>query len=110
MKALFIWHSDPGHGWLQVPLVTVHKFGCSISNYSYRDDKWAYLEEDTDAGKFLECLGFEPGFPELEMIPEKIHYEDCFIRRLATFNGTVSRDLTNDPGLANILAHPNDRS
>ena len=47
------FHSDPGHGWLEVPKVIVHGLGkqicAAISFYSYQDERNLYLEEDCDA-------------------------------------------------------------
>lgn len=54
---VFYSYSDPGHGWLKVPMVSLHKLGIAyeISCYSYRRGDWAYLEEDRDAGVFIEA-------------------------------------------------------
>jgi hypothetical protein len=53
---LLTWHTDPGHGWLEVPagLVTVH--GITPSRYSYSQGGNYYLEEDCDAPRFLKAL------------------------------------------------------
>ena len=50
--------SDPGHGWLEVPVSELARLGIAnqISRYSYRKGQMAYLEEDSDAGKYLEAL------------------------------------------------------
>lgn len=55
------FHTDPGHGWLQVPLNTIQ--GLGISPYSYQDGIYAYLEEDSDMGKWLEARGIHD-FPQ----------------------------------------------
>ena len=49
------FYSDPGHGWLRVPLALLDKLGLvdKISPYSYMQGPWAYLEEDCDASEFL---------------------------------------------------------
>lgn len=50
--------TDPSHGWLEVDLDLLGKYGIKheISEYSYlRGDK-AYLEEDLDAGTFIREL------------------------------------------------------
>lgn len=51
----FIFHSDPSHAWLEVPLELMRTLGISdtISSYSYVDEHNAYLEEDCDAPKFM---------------------------------------------------------
>ncbi len=50
--------SDPGHGWLEVPISELTRLGIAkqISPYSYRVGRMAYLEEDSDAGKYLDAL------------------------------------------------------
>ena len=50
------FHTDPGHGWLQVKAEDVENLGVSdqISRYSYRNEDDVYLEEDCDAGLFIE--------------------------------------------------------
>lgn len=53
MKFRFI--SDPGHGWLEVPMQLIDLLGIKdqISRYSYRQGNMAYLEEDCDAAEFM---------------------------------------------------------
>lgn len=44
------FHTDPGHGWLEVPKKLVPpELKAKISIYSYQDDNNFYLEEDCDA-------------------------------------------------------------
>ena len=47
--------SDSQHGWLSVKLADIKTLGIAadISHYSYIRGKSAYLEEDQDAGIFL---------------------------------------------------------
>ena len=47
--------SDPGHGWLRVPLADIAALGieAEISEYSFIDGRFAYLEEDCDYGRFV---------------------------------------------------------
>lgn len=51
--------TDPGHGWLEVPLAEVVASGATISLYSYYDPltDMAYLEEDCDAWAWLKATG-----------------------------------------------------
>lgn len=51
--------SDPSHGWLRVPIGEISTSGFEPSEFSYLDDKWAYLEEDCDCSGFLESVGFD---------------------------------------------------
>ena len=49
--------TDPGHGWLKVPLKKMAKLGIvdKISTFSYIRGAYAYLEEDCDAATFIEA-------------------------------------------------------
>lgn len=82
----FFFHSDPGHGWLQVPIHLVSELGLAplISNYSYRDpaNTYAYLEEDCDAPRFIAEYAKAHGTPEVEYINST---RDSFIRSLPHF-------------------------
>ena len=53
MKLSF--YSDPGHGWLAVPLVLLDRLALldRITTYSYMRGRLAHLEEDQDASTFL---------------------------------------------------------
>ncbi|HIE54011.1 MAG TPA: hypothetical protein EYP90_02320 [Chromatiaceae bacterium] len=48
---------DPGHGWLRVPLADIAALGIEgdISEYSFIDGRFAYLEEDCDYAVFAEA-------------------------------------------------------
>lgn len=46
------YHTDLGHGWLEVPKSVAKKLTFTISPYSYQDSKNFYLEEDCDAASF----------------------------------------------------------
>lgn len=55
---------DPGHGWVSVKRALVDQLGIAdqISWYSYQRGRSVYLEEDSDASKFIlaaEAAGFE---------------------------------------------------
>ncbi len=51
----FDFFEDPSHGWLKVPIKLLHELEIEnqISTYSYMKGDYAYLEEDSDAPKFL---------------------------------------------------------
>jgi hypothetical protein len=56
MKAeTYIFYNDPGHGWLRVKIAELIGLAIAdkISAFSYINGKYAYLEEDCDAGVFL---------------------------------------------------------
>lgn len=48
------FYSDPGHGWLAVPLPLLDRLGLldQISGYSYMRGMLAHLEEDCDYSLF----------------------------------------------------------
>lgn len=54
----FTFHTDAGHGWLQVPLtliklLDIHK---GLSGFSYKNTEFAFLEEDCDAPFFIKAF------------------------------------------------------
>jgi len=51
MKTCFDFISDPGHGWIKVPIVLLCQLGIAgkVSPYSLWRKGYAYLEEDCDA-------------------------------------------------------------
>lgn len=55
---VFYFLHDPGHGWLKVPLRLVADLGIAsdISQFSYRDSQYAYLEEDCDMRRFCDAM------------------------------------------------------
>lgn len=55
---VYVFHSDPGHGWLAVKLKELQELGIEdkISSFSYQKGATVYLEEDCDAGVFIEAL------------------------------------------------------
>ncbi len=61
--------SDPGHGWLRVPLADIAALGIEgdITEYSFIDGRFAYLEEDCDYGRFIEaCNAQNIPLPEIQ--------------------------------------------
>jgi hypothetical protein len=53
----FTFVEDPGHGWLGVPMENLIELGVAekISPCSYRNREIAWLEEDCDAGIFIDA-------------------------------------------------------
>lgn len=51
-----IYHTDPGHGWLEVPLQTLKELGIlkGMTEFSYLHGSKAFLEEDCDARVFMQ--------------------------------------------------------
>ena len=54
----FPFYTDPGHGWLKVPIKLLRELGIEskITMYSYRRGDYAYLEEDCDAPTFVKAM------------------------------------------------------
>ena len=54
----FRFVSDPGHGYLRVPLDVLKEYGVQfkISPFSFKSEKFAYLEEDMDMATFIEAV------------------------------------------------------
>lgn len=54
----YTFFSDPGHGWLQVPLSELKELGIEneITPYSYEKDGYVYLEEDADLSTYLNAI------------------------------------------------------
>ena len=55
----YIYHTDAGHGWLEVPRSTIASIGMKpedFSGYSYCDAASLYLEEDGDMTRFLKAF------------------------------------------------------
>lgn len=83
-----MWFSDPGHAWLQVGWDLINDLGWKkISQYSYHDDEYVYLEEDSDAPRFLDFLdskGLGVAFSELPPDSEQVN-DLSFVRNLTPF-------------------------
>ena len=62
---MYKFYSDPGHGWLQVPLPEIFELGIEkkISSYSYLHAGQAYLEEDCDFEVFYTAYEKAHGAP-----------------------------------------------
>jgi hypothetical protein len=54
----FIYHQDPGHGWVAVRRSLLAELGLldTITSYSYQRGAMVYLEEDLDAGYLFLAL------------------------------------------------------
>jgi len=80
------FHSDPGHGWLEVPLselidLEIHK---EITGFSYFDPKTktCFLEEDCDAGTYFESLKSRG----VKLIFDEVYSDDdSFVRSLPSY-------------------------
>ena len=85
MKTVFTFHTDPGHGWLEVSVSAAESVGLTpadFSPYSFRKYNTLFLEEDCDAPKLLnamKALGLEFGTIER-------YLENTFIRNLPSIH------------------------
>jgi len=57
------FYFDSGHGWLEVNYQELIDLGITkrITNWSYRDDKKVYLEEDIDVGTYIDAVKEQRG-------------------------------------------------
>jgi len=78
------FYCDPAHGWLEVPMSNLEALGITglISAYSYAQGDKAYLEEDCDAGLYLE--GAKAAGWTIQIV-EKYTGTDSHIRRMESF-------------------------
>ena len=84
----FYFYSDPGHGWLAVTRNDVKDVGLTTSDFTqYSDCKGdvLYLEEDCDAGTFLQAWKRKHD-AEPEILDRYSNY-DSFIRSYARLPG-----------------------
>ena len=70
MIKVFNYYSDPGHGWVKVPIKLIESLGIAdkVTRYSYTRKGFVYLEEDCDASTFIVSYrlkyGIDPIFRE----------------------------------------------
>ena len=82
MSKTLTYHTDPGHGWLQVSQTDLDDVGLSYTDFSscsYTDSKFLFLEEDCDMAVFM--LAFRAKHGKLPSINE-IYADPCFVRDL----------------------------
>lgn len=86
MKRNFTVYSDPGHAWIQVHKALLEQLAgpswrtvFSQCSYYSRRDGFTYLEEDSDAPKFLRLCAANSIEPTLI---EQNFETECFIRTL----------------------------
>jgi hypothetical protein len=88
IKSNFVLFSDPGHGWLRVPVTEITRLGLTdnISNYSYQHGPYVYLEEDCDLATFVSA---RQKLNQPITIVERSSNGYSRIRRYAQYHGTV---------------------
>ncbi len=82
---MYLFHSDPGHAWLQVKRQELKALGIldKISNYSYQKGKDVFLEEDCDYGAFYEAMSATGKTIEIREVVSK--NDDSIIRTYEGF-------------------------
>lgn len=85
----FIFYSDPGHGWLEVPRVLLHDLGIEekVSAYSYQRLCYVFLEEDCDYSLFTKAMK-QAGI-QFEVTEVNEARGDSWIRSLAPYGAEV---------------------
>ncbi len=83
-EKVYIFHSDPGHGWLEVERSELYQFGIAdkITGYSYQEGSRVYLEEDCDASLFADVLeqnGFDFKYKEIYHDKTRIRYMNHYV-------------------------------
>jgi hypothetical protein len=84
------FHSDGGHGWLQIPKQVYLAVGYLASDCSYQDDEFVYLEEDCDASRFKRKAS-KQGL--ILKVTYKRHIGNCFIRLKNRLSGVGFEEL-----------------
>lgn len=80
------FYHDASHGWLKVPLNLLNALDFKPTQFSFHDDKDAYLEEDCDASAFS-MLIHRMGWTE-ERGGTFYHERWASIRAMRRFEGT----------------------
>jgi hypothetical protein len=81
---VYVFHSDPGHGWLAVKRDELVKLGIldKITSWSYQKGQTVYLEEDCDAGAFFQAyeqkFSKKPAYRESYLERTPIRYYPAF--------------------------------
>ena len=84
---MYLFTSDPGHGWLRVPKVEIEPIKDKISSYSYENGKYVYLEEDCDAGVFM--LHNWGSYEEAHKHIKEKHVETTAIRSYSQYDPDI---------------------
>jgi hypothetical protein len=89
----FTFHTDPSHGWLEVPVTELLKALLTPGNfsaYSYQQGNVVYLEEDCDAPVFIRS--YEAHVGPISVTEKYSHYTH-WIRSLPRIECIMDDDL-----------------
>ena len=83
----YTFHTDPAHGWLEVPIELLQELNISnkISEFSYINytETSAYLEEDCDAPILLKA--YKEKYGEKIKFDEQHTNRESFVRELPSY-------------------------
>jgi hypothetical protein len=89
MQDSFTFHTDPGHGWLEVgpdDLAALGLSEASFSRFSYKHNGRFFLEEDCDASLFVQAYA-RANEGKCPQFIDNYYRQDCPIRRYQRING-----------------------
>jgi len=85
----YVFHNDPGHGWLAVKRKELEDLGIlsDITPYSYEKGETVYLEEDQDLTTYINAVKEKHDLPDNYQFNFKDSYKDRSpIRNYPSFN------------------------
>lgn len=68
---------DPGHGWLKVPLAEFPDARDFGTGFGYDDGAFIYLEEDCEAGLFMDAHGDSVKIVDVQGSPRHLPSLPC---------------------------------
>ena len=91
----FTMYTDPGHGWLKVPVKLIADLGIkdNITGYSYMSLTHVYLEEDKDADTFIKAC---EAAGHTVTVKEK-YSRQSRVREYAQYNPAFVEPLSDGP-------------
>jgi hypothetical protein len=96
------WFSDSAHGWLRVSTKQLFALGLEqdISNYSYISESGqsVYLEEDSDAGIFIDAYGRSKFYKTIDASKATYYDGRCHIRNYRRYYPEYVYTLADSQG------------
>lgn len=89
-QKIFKFHSDAGHGWVAVRIADLIALDLinKITPYSFMNGGTAYLEEDVDAGTFLNKYREVHGADSFKVVPLNQSAGTNHVRRFARYDAS----------------------
>jgi hypothetical protein len=93
--ATYQFFSDPAHGWLKVKVSVLATLGIinNISPYSYIRGDYAYLEEDLDAGVFINAFKEKNNGEAPSIKARKQANRSSIIRTYQSYYSILAKDV-----------------